>query len=212
MSEPWRGRPHADLSVELQLPEDARDIAHLSPVDLSVAPGAKLLLHKGWVGGRLRVEVLCAEAPAKRWIEGLEATVLSGATAVVRRAAGLQRMRPGELRTESASGLHWEQLFDGDGPDGTTAHGLHVFGFVGAQPRAALCTFACLEPAPAEGCVVLMRSASLQAAFVPPPAPGWWAGCLGAVAAQPQFGAIGLLLFLVAAVALLLRFRPRPRW
>ncbi len=215
MSALWRGRPRADLRVELQLPDDAHDASSLSPVDLSVAPGAKLLVHKGWNspagshGGPQRIELLCAQAPATRWIDGLESTVLSGATAVVRRAAGLQRMRPGELRSK---GQHWEQPFFGDGPDGQLAQGIHVFGFVGSEPQAVLCTLACIQPTATGHCPALIAGAKLHAAFVAPPQPGWWAGCVGALAAQPQAAGAGLLLLAVAAVALLLRFRPRPKW
>ena len=203
----------ANVGLGLELPAGAI-AADVGPLDLSSAPGAALALHQAWKladGGGL--ELACVHAPASRWIPGLEDAVLGAASAMVRSHTGWGSFSPGDVRPV---GGHLEQSFSlpADGPGAAaTGTGRHLLGFAGRPPQVVLCSLVCTSSASATAadCAQVAGSVTSHGLGAAPP-PGWLASALGWAARSPQLtlGAAGLCA--LAAVALLLRFRPRPRY
>ncbi len=205
------------VRLRLSLPLGAKD-SPVQPVDMSVAPGARLTLHRSWqLPADRTVQLACVQADAGHWFEGLEQVLLAAATAVVRKHGKLQSARNLELLHH---GDHVEQGFRGRAGSGSTAiaaHGRHLLGFAGQPKQLVLCTVMCTGPVMAStanlpgSCERLPETLQLSG-LVPPPAPGLWARFASAVAHHPQLTLLILALVSVVAVAALWKFRPRPRW
>lgn len=203
----------AGVSLGLALPPSAI-ASGAAPLDLSSAPGAELALHQAWqLSDAGALELACVHAPASRWIPGLEDAVLGAASAMVRSHAGWGSLSPGEVRPV---GTHLEQSFSlpADGPAAAaTGTGRHLLGFAGQPPQVILCSLVCTSStaAMAADCASVVGSVTSQG-LGPAPPPGLLASALGFAARSPELtlGAAGLCA--LAAVALLLRLRPRPQY
>lgn len=215
------------LSLEVPVGAVPRDPA---PLDLASAPGATLDAQRAWdfgAGGRLDVACVRARADgALGWVEGLEGAVLDGASAMVRKVGGFATLHP-EGPTHEGFAVH--QGFHGrtaEGDSGAVVEGRHVLGFAGSPPELAVCTVACVEPAPlptgAAGAGPAVRAAESSCAavlegldargFVEPPPPGTIGRAVAWSLGHPTSAAIAAGLVVVVAIAWLLRRRPRPAW
>jgi len=189
----------------------------LPRVDVSNLPGAWIAARRGYRRDALVLRVLCAAAPANGWASGVEEIVLARATQLARGALGGE-VRRFSVEESSVVGRLFEQSFAGvvaRGDDTELAvSGRHWLGFAGDDPRdAILCTLACTEPraSPSPACETLLSGASPVGAWLSPPAPSLVARTLLLTAERPREAAVLLVLVSLAAAALVIARRPRPR-
>lgn len=194
------------FALDLVLPLGAT-ASEPSRVDVSMVPGARVVLAHAWRATDSAIEAVCVVAPTSHWLPGLEATVLAGAIARVRVAGSLDAMIRGPIE---GAGTPFRQVFTGSA-HGVSARGVSVLGFVGEEREAVLCTAACV--ATVEGaCSLDFEGASLVAELRAPPEPGPWLRAATAAAEHMRVTAAGAVLLTAAFAALLLARRPRPRF
>jgi hypothetical protein len=157
------GAAAGDALVDLRTPAGAREI-EVAPLELREAPGARLLLHRGWRVEPARLEVVCATRPVPLWIDGLEAPILAGLSGMTRRHLALVELRPD---APARDGQAWTQTWAGRA-EGGIARGRHVLGFDAAGDLLA-CTLACVAPHE-EDCAPALGALVLAPALAPPAA------------------------------------------
>lgn len=206
------------LALRLSLPAGARDAPPevLPTIDVSMIAGAKVTLRRGVEADGLSLRAVCATAPTRQWVTGLEELVLDRASGLVRGALGvaIERWEAGPIRALSR---RFEQPFEGAGRAGERAvaiRGRHVLGFAGSEHDAALCTMVCLEE-PAQGggarCGALLGAMEIEGAFVAPPEPGLLVRTIFLAAEAPLAAIAALGVLAAAVVAVVLTRRPHPR-
>ncbi|WP_437952357.1 hypothetical protein WME98_17555 [Sorangium sp. So ce296] len=205
------------LALRLSLPAGARDAPPeaLPAIDVSAIAGAKVTLRRAVEADDVSLRAVCATAPSRRWVTGLEELVLDRASGLVRGALGVAIER-WEARPIRGIEQRYEQPFEGAGRAGERAvaiRGRHVLGFAGREHDAALCSVVCLEPAQGAGarCEALLGATEIEGAFVAPPAPGLLVRAIFLAAEEPLAAAAGLGVLAAAGVAVVLARRPRPR-
>ncbi|MGK3988075.1 hypothetical protein WME99_33840 [Sorangium sp. So ce136] len=205
------------LGLRLPLPAGARETPPeaLPAIDVSAIAGARVTLRRGVDADGLSLRAVCATAPSRQWVTGLEELVLDRASGLVRGAVGvaIERWEAGPIRALSQ---HVEQPFEGAGRAGERAvaiRGRHVLGFAGSERDVALCSVVCLEPAEETGgpCGALLGAAEIEGAFVAPPEPGLLVRTIFAAAEHPAAATAALGVLAAAGVTVLLARRPRPR-
>ncbi|WP_437723414.1 hypothetical protein [Sorangium sp. So ce861] len=205
------------LALRLSLPAGARDAPPeaLPAIDVSAIAGAQVTLRRGVEADGVSLRAVCATAPSRRWVTGLEELVLDRASGLVRGALGvaIERWDAGPIRGIEQ---RFEQPFEAAGRAGERAvaiRGRHVLGFAGSEHDAALCSVVCLEPAQGAGarCGALLGATEIEGAFVAPPAPGLLVRAIFLAAEEPLAAAAGLGVLAAAGVAVVLARRPRPR-
>jgi hypothetical protein len=172
-----------------------------------------VLVQRGYADGRVTLRAVCAAAPAGGWAPGIEEIVLGRATQLARQAL------PGAASRFSASeavsvGTRFELRFEATlGPEGgiLSARGRHWLGFAGEPREGLLCTVACTEPAPGTACEPLLASAAPSGTWLDPPPPNLAARALLLAATSPWEAALALAVASLAAAAVILARRPRPR-
>ncbi|WP_437483489.1 hypothetical protein WME75_42910 [Sorangium sp. So ce1014] len=206
------------LALRLSLPAGARDAlqAVLPSIDVSAIAGAKVTLRRGVDADGLSLRAVCATAPSRQWVTGLEELVLDRASGLVRGGLGvaIERWEAGPIRAHSQ---RFEQPFEAAGTAGERAvaiRGWHVLGFAGSERDAALCSVVCLEE-PAQGagarCGALLGATEVEGAFTAPPAPGVLVRAIFFAAEEPLAATAALGVLAAAGVAVMLAWRPRPR-
>ncbi|XXX75869.1 hypothetical protein WMF30_50285 [Sorangium sp. So ce134] len=205
------------LALRLSLPAGARDAPPeaLPAIDVSAIAGARVTLRRGVEADGLSLRAICATAPSRRWVTGLEELVLDRASGLVHGALGvaIERWEAGPIRALSQ---RFEQPFEGAGRAGERAvaiRGRHVLGFAGSERDAALCSVVCVEPAQGAGgrCGGLLDATGIEGAFVAPPEPGVMVRAIFFAAEEPLAAAAGFGVLAAAGVAAVLARRPRPR-
>lgn len=201
------------LALSMRLPAGSRP-AQPSELDLSAAPGASLDVQQAWsFGSGGRVEVGCVAASAARSVPGLEPAILDAASAAARKAGGWATLTPerlafGPLTVEQSFRAH--TTAETSPPD---VFGRHVLGFAGEPPQVVLCTVACAEQAAERPGVCQVSVATLRIeGFVEPPPAGWLSRAVGWASLHPLQATGAIVLVVLVAAALMLRFRPKPRW
>jgi hypothetical protein len=192
-----------EAAVELELPADARETTPHA-ADVSAVPGARLTWQKAWTSRDTEVEIVCAAASARLWLDGLEGPVLHGATSLVRAQAGLGDVRAGPVEPVGGG---FGQRFSGGAAGGEVA-GRHLLGFADAGRLAFVCTTACRGRA----CDDVLGSMRFAGEVSAPPAPGALVRALVAAAQHPTTSVAAAASLAVALVTLVLWRRPRPRW
>ena len=194
------------------------------PGATAAAPGAKVAVHGAPLNlaASLRLRALCATAPSDRWAPGVEELVLDRATALARGAVA-GAVERWEVAPSAWTGQRFEQRFEASARDGgapIAVRGVHLLGFAGPDRVALLCTALCAEPgpdpaarvaAPPGHCAPILDALALEGALAPPPPPSLLARGILQAAEHPAPVAALLGVLAVAAVALLLARRPRPR-
>lgn len=205
------------VALRLSLPAGARDTPAeaLPAIDVSAIAGASVTLRRGVDADGLSLRAVCATAPSRQWVTGLEELVLDRATGLVRGALGvaIERWEAGQIRADAR---RFEQAFEGAGKVGERAmaiRGRHVLGFVGSERDAALCSVVCLEPAQGAGarCGELLGASGVEGALVGAPEPGALVRTIFVAAEHPAAAAAAMGVLAGAGVAVLLARRPRPR-
>lgn len=209
------------VALRLSLPAGARDTpaGALPAIDVSAIAGARVALRRGVDADGLSLRAVCATAPSRQWVTGLEELVIDRAAGLVRGALGaslgasIERWEAEPIR---AVGYRFEQAFEGVGKVGERAvafQGRHALGFAGGEHDAALCSVVCVEPAQGAGgrCGELLEATGLEGALVAPPEPGVLARAIFAGAEHPVAAIAGAGVLAAAGVAVLLARRPRPR-
>ncbi|WP_437733036.1 hypothetical protein [Sorangium sp. So ce1335] len=205
------------VALRLSLPAGARDAPAdaLPAIDVSAIAGARVTLRRGVDADGLSLRAVCATAPSRQWVTGLEELVIDRATALVHGALGaaIERWEAGPIR---AVGDRFEQAFEGAGKVGERAvaiRGRHVLGFAGSEHDAALCSVVCVEPAQGAGggCGEVLGATGLEGALVAPPDPGLLVRAIFAGAEHPAAAIAGMGVLAAAGVAVVLARRPRPR-
>lgn len=197
------------LSLELGPAAVSRPPA---PLELSSAPGASLLLQGAWaLDSSSSLELACVQAPASRWVPGLDEAILAGASAVVRGAGGFSQL---EAQPTQRVGDHLEQPFRATGGPGgapRTGVGKHWLGTSQSGEQVVLCSLVCSSSEPGASRCEQSMSAAVGASFGPLPPPGMAVRAVGWAASHPL--ALLVCLAVAAGLALLLlhRARPRPR-
>jgi hypothetical protein len=202
-------------SLALRLPQDAvaEPDEALPTIDVSALPGAWIAARRGYRAGSLALRTVCAAAPADGWADGVEEIVLDHATALARGSLGgeVTRFEAGDPKLV---GSRFEQGFEGSltrGGEALAVRGRHWLGFAG-EPRAALvCTLACVEPAASRSCEGLVAAAAPAGTWTGAPPPSLLARALVLSAEHPWEAAAVLAVVSLAAAALSLARRPRPR-
>lgn len=175
-------------------------------VDFGHVPGASLAAAEAWTQDELRLDVVCVRAPTTLWMPGLEATLLDAAAARSREVLELSALSPGALQHE---GHGWRRTFEGTA-DGGRAVGRHELGFVGDARDLLVCSLAC-RGVHVEGCARALHGLTVEAAYVAPPPPGRFAKAFLSALERPVTAVASVGVVALVAVAVLLRFRPRPR-
>jgi len=204
--------------LTLALPRGARDApeAALPTVDVSAVAGASIALRRAFDGDDgARLYALCARAPSDRWAPGLEELVLERANAIARGALDGEVERFAAHTIEPVAG-RFEQRFEGAlrrDARALTVAGKHVLGFAGEARDAVLCTVMCTAPAQdAPRCEALIEAAQASGRWTEAPPPSLLIRSILLAANHPE-GTLGVAgAMAIAACALLLARRPRPRW
>jgi len=205
----------AGVSLALEVPAGAvREPDDALPViELPGLPGAWTAARLGYRSGPLTLRTACLAAPASGWAPGVEEIVLGRASQLARGALDGEVTRF-DVGQAARSGPRFEQRFVGTlrrGKDVFSVHGRHWLGFAG-DPRAAIaCTEVCTEPVAGHACEALVSAADAQGAWLDAPPPGLVASAVLLSAHHPREAAGVLAAASIAAVALLLWRRPRPR-
>ncbi len=214
-AEPFTCAIDAGITLRLALPEGAAPLpdAALPFVDVSTLPGARVPLRLGFAGaGGVELHAVCAAAPSDRWAPGVEELVLGRATAIAEGALGeVERF---EAREIARAGPRFEQRFEAfarRGGEPRRAIGKHVLGFAGEAREALLCTAACSEPRGGDRCAPLVESAQVEGAFSSAPPPSLLVRGVLLAAEHPGPAAVIVGAATIAAIALVLARRPRPR-
>jgi hypothetical protein len=202
-------------SLALRVPEGAlpEPDEALPTLDVSGLPGAWIAARRGYRDGGLTLRAVCVAAPSDAWAEGVEEIVLGRASQLARGALGgeVTRFEVGEAKLV---GPRFEQGFDGDvdrGGEALAARGRHWLGFAGEARDALVCTVACVEPAGARACKALVDAAAPVGSWTGAPPPSLAARALVLGASMPYAAAGVVAVLSVAAVAVVLARRPRPR-
>ncbi|KYF74067.1 hypothetical protein BE11_01920 [Sorangium cellulosum] len=203
------------VALRLSLPAGARDTPAeaLPAIDVSAIAGAKVTLRRGVDADGLSLRAVCATAPSRQWVTGLEELVLDRATGLVRGALGvaIERWEAGPIRADAR---RFEQAFEGAGKAGeraTAIRGRHMLGFAGSERDAVLCSVVCLEPAQGARCGELLGATGIEGALVEAPEPGTLVRAIFVAAEHPAAAAATMAVLAGAGVAVLLARRPRPR-
>jgi len=154
-------------------------------------------------------------APADGWAPGVEEILLARATQLAREAlpGDPSPLAAGDI---AAVGPGFEQRFEGTLRRETevlAVRGRHWLGFAGDPREAIVCTAICTEPqAGAPGsCAGLVAAATQGGTWTEAPPPSLVARTLLLAADHPQ-AALGVLVAVsLAAAALVIARRPRPR-
>ncbi len=195
---------HEGVTVTLEAPAAA--VIEPRAFDASSVPGAAIVLSRAWDLGAARFDVVCVRAPSRGWVPGLEGAILDGASAKVRAAADLASLAPGPIEPH---GDAFEQSFSGQGST-VSARGRHYLGFIAPDRDALACSAVCTA-ANSTSCDAALASLQLDAHFMAPPAPGLLARTVSFAVAHPRPALASAALVTLAAAALLLHYRPRPR-
>ncbi|WP_437778704.1 hypothetical protein [Sorangium sp. So ce1097] len=205
------------VALRLSLPAGARETpaGALPAIDVSAIAGARVTLRRGVDADGLSLRAVCATAPSRQWVTGLEELVIDRAAGLARGALGASVER-WEAEPIRAVGHRFEQAFEGAGKVGERAvaiRGRHALGFAGGEHDAALCSVVCVEPAQGAGgrCGELLEATGLEGALVAPPEPGLLARAIFAGAEHPVAAIAGAGVLAAAGVAVVLARRPRPR-
>lgn len=205
-----------DAGVAWTWPPEARSVAATSPpaLDVSALAGARVTDRRGWEGpGGLSVAAACVRGPSDRWMPGADSLLLERATFLAFRAFA-EPSADAQL-TPSASRREGEvvvQPLEGSSRDGAhRVRGAHHLFFVGEEAEVVVCTYLCAEPATQRACDAIATGAHAYGAIVPEPPPGFVASAAVWAFENPTAAlAVGAAIA-VLAIAVLLRFRPRPR-
>lgn len=200
--------PGDDLVVELPLPDAVRG-RDAEAIDLSAIPSASLIGRKSWgFGDGGRIELACVKSSAAQWVPGLEHSLLTGATALVREQFDLHSVKEGLL--ESTSGAYWLSFAGLTATADRPVQGRHVLGFVGQSPSLIVCSSTCVAGDDAGACADTVHGMTVEGALVAPPPPGLGLSLLLGAAKHPA-AVLGISAALaIAIVTLLLWRRPRP--
>jgi hypothetical protein len=208
----------AGASLLVRPPEGAAREADdaLPVIDVSNLPGAWIAARRGYRSEVATLRVCCAAAPASGWATGVEEIVLARATQLARGTLGgeITRFTVGE---SAVVGPRFEQGFEGavrHGDEVLAVRGRHWLGFAGEDPRDAIvCTLACTESEAATPgiCAGLLAAATPVGAWVEAPPPSVVARALLLGAERPREAAGLLFVASLAAAALVIARRPRPR-
>lgn len=197
--------PEVRVSVAL---DGAVEVAP-RPFELGGMAGTRVVLARGWAVGSAETTLVCVSAPTQFWVPGLEATLLDAASAKVRAGAHLSTLEVDPIER----GLPYTQHFSGFG-DTVVATGRHVLGFLGARDEVLVCSTVCTAPrvdaASVATCELALRRYDVEAAFTLAPPPGPILRLATTAAERPREALVVFASVAALAVALLLRWRPRP--
>ncbi|MBN4059197.1 hypothetical protein JYT22_00935 [Endomicrobium sp. AH-315-J14] len=179
-------------------------------VDLSSVPGARLVAAHAWTldqSGSV-YQLNCVAASSAPWVTGLEGAVLDGATALMRKAAGLDYAMAGPVET---NGHAFERAFSGS-DSGRHALGRHWLGFTEGGAELVLCSGVCLGSSEAI-CQEHGSGFLIDGQVSPPPPRGWFGQLVAGGLGRPEMSYLALALTGIAVASVLLKRRPtRWRW
>jgi hypothetical protein len=199
----------AEPALVLHLPEGAvpEPAAELPAISVPNLPGAHVVARVGYQAGAVTLRAACLAAPASGWAPGVEEIVLARATQIAREALGdVSSFTTGD---PVAAGPGFEQRFAGTGT-GASFHGRHWLGFAGDPREGIVCTTVGTGPAPG-ACAALIDQAVPGGAWTEAPPPNLLARALLLAAERPREAVTGLAAVSLAAAALIVMRRPRPR-
>jgi len=180
------------LQLHVPVPGDATPMT-APAVSLDAMPTAELVIARAWkLGPGGDAAAVCARADASLWIDGLEAPVLDGASALVRKQLDAPALSAGAVVRE---GLTFVQGFEGHG-----FVGRHRLGFSAGD--AVVCSVVCRGP----DCGWLEQMA-LRGELTPAPA-----GVLAIAARHPRMTLVVAGMLAVVIMVMVVRRRPRPAW
>jgi hypothetical protein len=202
---------HAGTSLRLALPAgvEREPDAALPAVSLGGLPGVSVALRAGFRGPDATLRVLCASAPSRGYAPGVEGFLLARASQIARAAIPAETTRFDAAEAREV-GPRVEQRFSAGARD-LAAEGRHLFGFAGPGRDAVLCTVLCTEREGGARCAPLVEAARAEGAWLAAPPPSLWVRAILAGAEHPQAATLMVGAATIAAAALVIARRPRPR-
>jgi hypothetical protein len=212
---PVAGHEGSAATLILRPPEGAEPEpeAALPVVPIPTLPGSRIAARLGYRSGPLTLRAACLAAPANGWAPGVEEIVLGRATQLAREALAAD-VAPFTVGERAAVGPRFEQRFEGvvrrDPP--LSLHGRHWLGFT-AEQDAFVCTVMCTEPEGASkpACEALIEATTPGGTWAEAPPPNLLARTLLLAAEQPREAMAVLAVVSIAAAAIVIARRPRPR-
>lgn len=185
----------------------------LPAVNLGGLPGVAVALRVGHRGPDATLRVLCATGPSRGFAPGVEGLLLGRASQIARVAVASEVTRF-DAAEAIVVGPRVEQRFSArartqEGP--VDVEGRHLFGFAGGARDAVLCTVLCTEREGSGRCAPLVEAARAEGAWLAAPPPSLWVRGILEGAAHPQAAMTMMGAATIAAAALVIARRPRPR-
>jgi hypothetical protein len=182
-------------------------------VNLGGLPGVRVVLRVGHRGPQATLRVLCAAGPSRGFAPGVEGLLLGRASQIARGAVAGEVTRF-DAAEALVAGPRFEQRFSASarseaGP--VAVEGRHLLGFAGEARDVVLCSLLCAEREGGGRCAPLVEAARAEGAWLAAPPPSLWVRGILLGAEHPQAALMMLGAVTIAAAALVVARRPRPR-